>query len=281
MGPPGLNGSESLHVVFAGYTPTTFGANLGGRNGAHALCDAAFAGSHFCTDWELDESAPPPVVTSAWVDRGSAQTSSRLFRPQYSTYDTESCAGWTSSSATVKPDGVNLGTGLTYTPRGGFASSFVGANDGGCEVARQLACCRGGTAIRFRGFTAPTGANLGGRSGARAMCDAAFSGSRFCTDWEVDQAAIHIAIPASGVWVDAGDSQPSSRRYHSSYTIYDTSTCAGWTSSAAGVKPDGVNLGTGLVLTPLGGIASSFVGAGDGGCENARPLACCDGAPPQ
>jgi hypothetical protein len=180
----------------------------------------------------------------------------------------------------VKPDGVNLGTGLVFTSLGGFASSFVGSSDGGCENTRVLACCIGGTGVRFRGFTATSAGNLGGRSGARATCQATFAGSHFCTDWEIDQAAIHGPIPASGAWIDAGDSQPSSRRYHATYSTSDVGTCAGWTSSAATVKPDGVNLGTGLTLTPLGGTASSFVGSSDGGCEIARPIACCDGAPP-
>ena len=45
--------------------------------------------------------------------------------------------------------------------------------------------------------------------------------------------------------------------------------------------PDGLNLGRGSIVTALGGIASSFVGSNDGGCEVARPVACCDGFPPQ
>jgi hypothetical protein len=58
-------------------------------------------------------------------------------------------------------------------------------------------------------------------------------------------------------------------------------TCGGWTTSSATAKPDGFNTATGLTVTTLGGTASSFVANGDGGCENARPLACCDGYPPQ
>jgi hypothetical protein len=269
-------------VTFAGYTPQTYTANLNGRSGAHALCNAAFTGSHFCTDWELDQSTPPPVTVSAWVDPGSYQTSSRYFRPTYSTSDTYTCGGWTTDSATAKPDGLNIGRGLTFTPLGEFKSSFVANNDGGCENARQLACCKGGTAVRFRGFTpSTTGGNLGGRSGAHATCNAAFADSHFCTDWEIDQAAVPAPIPASGAWVDPGSYQTSSRYFRPTYSTSDTYTCGGWTSSSATAKPDGLNIGRGLTLTPQGGFKSSFVANNDGGCENARPLACCDGYPPE
>jgi hypothetical protein len=280
-GPPGPAGGADYHVAFAGYTPTAHGGNLGGRSGAHAICKAAFAGSHFCTDWELDQASPPPPAPSAWVDGGNDQVSSREFRQWYSTADLDSCAGWTSSSATIKPDGVNLGTGETYTALGGFKSSFVGSGDGGCENPRPLACCTGGTNVRFRGFTDAVSADLGGRSGATASCAAHFAGSHFCTDWEVDQAAVPAPIPATGAWIDGGNGEPSSRLYRRYYSTSDVNTCAGWTSGSATVEPDGVNLGRGSILTALGGVGSSFVGANDGGCETLRPIACCDGTPPQ
>jgi hypothetical protein len=268
-------------VTFVGYTAQSYAGNLAGRSGAHALCSAAFSGSHFCTDWEIDQADPPPVSISAWVDLGNTQTNSRLFRASYSTRDVSTCAGWTTSSASARPDGVNTGTGRTFNTLGGFVSSFVASADGGCENTRPLACCQGGTAVRFRGFTPSTSAgNLGGRSGANAQCKAAFADSHFCTDWEIDQAAVAAPIPASGAWVDFGNSQTTSRLLRASYSTQDVSTCAGWTTSSASARPDGVNTGTGQTLTSLGGFASSFVASGDGGCENARPLACCDGFPP-
>jgi hypothetical protein len=269
-------------VTFAGYTPQTYTGNLNGRSGAHALCDAAFTGSHFCTEWETGRATPPPVASSAWVDSGDNQSLARFFRSTYSITDSNTCAGWTSGAAALKPDGVNTGRGTTFTPLGGFKSSFVTTNDGGCEIARQLACCLGGTSVRLRGFTPTTsGGDLGGRSGAHATCNAAFTGSHFCTDWEVDQAAVPAPIPASGAWVDTGNSQSSSRVHRTTYSTTDTNTCAGWTSSSASLKPDGVNTGRGNTVTPLGGFQSSFVTTNDGGCENARPLSCCDGYPPQ
>lgn len=280
-GPAG-SGESNLEIGFVGFTESKRGGDLAGRAGAHAICAGEFPGSHFCTDWEMDQAHPPAIAEpGAWVDAGVSTVSSRLFRASYSTTSVNTCAGWTSSSPTVKPDGGNLGRGLTYTSLGGIANSFVGSNDGGCENVRSLACCLGGTSVQFRGFTPPRTGDLAGRSGANAICHASFSGSHFCTDWEVDQAAIPAPIPAAGAWVDAGNHDPQQRLYRASYTTSSVNTCAGWTSSSATVKPDGGNLGRGLLVTPLGGITNSFVGTNDGGCENARPLACCDGTPPQ
>jgi hypothetical protein len=58
-------------------------------------------------------------------------------------------------------------------------------------------------------------------------------------------------------------------------------TCGGWTSGSATAKADNAILDRGDVLSALGGITSSVITATDGGCETARPIACCDGFPPQ
>jgi hypothetical protein len=280
MGPPGLNGNETLHVTFAGYTSAHAG-NLGGRSGAHAICGAAFASSHFCANWEVDQSNPPPPGANVWIDQGNTSTTSRFFRGTYMLDDTTTCAGWTSSSATYAPNGFNTVAGTMYTALGGFASSWTSNTDGGCETVRALACCRGGTSIRFRGFTAAVGGNLGGRTGARAMCDATFSGSHMCTDWEVDQAAVPAPIASSGAWIEEGNATPSSRLYHGTYMVDDTNNCAGWTSSSATYAPNGFNTVAGKMLTSFGGTASSWISNSDGGCETPRPVACCDGNPPE
>jgi hypothetical protein len=267
-------------VTFAGYTPQSYGGNLNGRSGAHALCDAAFTGSHLCIDWEMDQATPPPVSISAWIDVGNSQISSRTFRTSYSTLDPNTCGGWTTSSASIRLN-TNLATGNTFTSLGGVVSSFVGTNDGGCEVTRPLACCRGGTAVRFRGFTPmTTGGNLNGRTGAHALCNAAFAGSHFCTTWEADQGAIPAPIPAEGAWIDTGNTDPTLRLRRPFYSTLDPNTCGGWTTSSASIRLN-TNLATGQVLTSLGGNTTSFVGTNDGGCENPRALACCDGYPPQ
>jgi hypothetical protein len=284
-GGPVNSGSLTLNggippVTFAGYTPTTYGGNLGGRAGAHALCAAAFAGSHFCADWEIDQADPPPMSVNAWVDPGNNSPSTRWFRAYTSTIDYNTCGGWTSSSANYKPNG-NLATGSVFTTLSGNTTSYVGPGDGGCENPLPLVCCSGGTAVRFRGFTPSTsGGNLGGRLGANATCAAAFSGSHFCTNWEADQAAIPAPIPASGAWVDEGNADTTLRRFHAYQSTADYNTCGGWTSSTANYKPNG-NLATGIIFDSIaGGTLTSYVGTNDGGCENARPIACCDGYPP-
>lgn len=280
-GPPGINAgtTPSAQVQFVGYAPSHT-ANLGGRTGAHTICDAAFAGSHFCVNWELDQANAAPPTDTAWVDAGSSAMSSRYFRDSYSTRDVDTCAGWTDPSPTNKADGVNLNRGQVYTNLGGFASTFVSNTDGGCGTPRPVACCAGGTGVRFRGVTAAKTGNLGGRTGANAVCSATYSGSHFCTSWEVDQSAAH-PLPASGVWVEPGSSDTTQRSYHQSYSNRDVDTCGGWTDAAAADKADGVNTNRGYVITQLGQFTSSFVATNDGGCENARPLACCDGIPPQ
>jgi hypothetical protein len=246
-GAPANSGSATYNggippVTFAGYTTQTYAGN-------------AFAGSHFCTDWETDEADPPPAPASgAWIDLGNQQNSTRIFHYAYSNTNTDSCLGWTTSAASPSISGTS---GWTLTSQGGFASTYS-PTDSGCDVQRPLACCKGGTAVRFRGFTpSTTGGNLGGRSGAQAICNAAFSGSHFCTDWEVDQADVPAPIPASGAWIDLGNDQTSVRVFHYSYSNTNTDSCLGWTTSAASPSVSGTS---GWTLTPL---------------------ACCDGYPPQ
>jgi hypothetical protein len=229
----------------------------------------------------MDQADAPAVSISAWVDVGNSTINSRLFRGGYSSQDPGTCGGWTISAATAKPDGFTNAVGWTFNTFGVLGSSFVTGSDGGCENTRPLACCQGGTAIRFRGFTpSTTGGNLGGRTGANALCRAAFAGSHFCADWEADQGAVPAPIPATGAWIDVGDSSNITRLFRGGYSIQDPGTCAGWTTSAATAKPDGFTNAVGWTLTPLGGLANTFITGSDGGCEVARPLACCDGYPP-
>jgi hypothetical protein len=130
-------------VTFAGYTAQTYTGNLGGRAGAHALCGAAFAGSHFCADWEVDVATPPAAPGSVWVDNGNNQTSSRFYRSPESSTDVYDCAGWTTASPSLMPNGSGTARASTLTSTGAIVTSFVGLNDGGCENARPLACCDG------------------------------------------------------------------------------------------------------------------------------------------
>jgi hypothetical protein len=285
-GPPGQPGGIisvgdagiAPPVRFVGLTPQTYGGNLGGRTGAHGLCASAFPGSHFCTDWEIDQANPTVAIpgAGAWLDVGNQTNTTRYYRPFWSASDVGTCAGWTSSSPTVLPDGINLGRGQDLLPTGQISSSFVSNGNGGCGNARPLLCCAGGSAVRFAGYTPQTsGANLGGRLGANALCNGAFAGSHFCTDWEYDQAAVPSPPPAGTAWLDVGDSTPNSRFVRPFWSASDVGTCAGWTSSSPTIQPDGINLGRGQLVTSTGGISSSFVSNGNGGCEDTLPLACC------
>ena len=268
-----------MEVTFVGYTPSTFAGNLGGRTGAHAKCDAAYPGAHFCTSWEIDQSEPHGPTNQAWVDRGDESQGTRMFRPVYYEQDTYTCGGWTSASASQLFQGA-VGRASAITSLGEVISTFVSNTDGGCQIARPLSCCMGGTGVRFRGYTAPRTGDLGGRTGANGTCRAAYAGSHFCTNWEMDQAAVTVAPPASGAWVDRGNTDVDDRSYRPVYYTQDTYTCGGWTSASASQLFQGA-VGRATMFTPNGGLVSTFVTNTDGGCQVARPLACCDGYPPR
>jgi hypothetical protein len=270
-----------MQVQFVGYTPSLFSGDLGGRTGAQAKCGAAYPGSHFCTNWEIEQAAPPAPASTAWVDRGRFDQQSRLFRIDYSPSDVYSCAGWTSSSASQTLVGGGLVRSSVITSLGEITSTWVSNTDGGCQIARPLSCCMGGTAIRLRGYTTPRTGALGGRSGANSICAAAFAGSRFCTNWEMDQAAVAAPVPASGVWMDAGSFDVNDRRWRIDYSPSHIYTCGGWTTASPTTFPLGTGIARGPVFTPLGEMTSSWVSNTDGGCQTARPLACCDGYPPR
>ncbi|MGE3458352.1 MAG: collagen-like protein, partial [Kofleriaceae bacterium] len=276
QGPRGLSGGEDLHVAFVGYTAQTYPGNLGGRSGANAICTAEFPGSRFCTDWEIDQASPPGIAGGAWIDLGNSENS-RMFHGQL----TAVCDRWTSSSKTQLDHNDNVIRGIIYTSLGGIQTTVASTTtqnlDGGCQVPHRLACCMGGTAVRFRGFTAPFTGDLGGRTGAHQKCETAYAGSRFCTHWEADQASIPAPIPSSGVWLDDGEVDITSRRFRRNYS--GATPCAGWTSGSATQLDTNNSVIRGIMLTPLGGIYSTFVTNTNGGCQVARPLACCDGYP--
>jgi hypothetical protein len=136
QGPSGPAGSGAYSEEvgsFAGFTPTTYtGAGIGGRPGAHALCAAAFAGSHLChaTEYLLSNSATTPPTSGAWIDPstsgGAAVNNSGMpgsGRYIYS-YD---CNDWTQATGTY---------GHWLTPAGDVST------DKDCTVARVIACCQ-------------------------------------------------------------------------------------------------------------------------------------------
>jgi len=71
-GPGGMLYGEDA-AVFAGFTSATTTGNAGGREAMHALCNAAFSGSHMChaAEYNLATSATPVPSAGAWI-AGSA-----------------------------------------------------------------------------------------------------------------------------------------------------------------------------------------------------------------
>ncbi len=121
----------------------------------------------------------------------------------------------------------------------------------------------------FAGFTSVSYSGaLGSRPEAHAACAAEFTDAHLCHAAEYNLSVSAIEIPASGAWLE------------SSYDIE-----AGWTQAAApmfGRNPsNSCNHFThgasgsysGTVLDWSGNIGTTFT------CHQARPLACCNGAP--
>lgn len=270
----GADAGVSEKVTFAGFTSTTHTGNLGGRTGANAICNAQFSESHFCTDWEYDQAAPPAPIPNGttWIDSGDSDPSSRYFR-QYGN-QLSTCMNWTNDQA-LSLFGGNLVRGRALNSVGEFVSTFVSASSGGCQIARALPCCRGGSLVRFRGYTTNTyTGNLGGRAGANAICNANFSRSHFCTDWEWDQAGSPGPVPNGNVWMDSGDSNAQTSRYHRQFGN-QLSTCVNWTNDLA-VSTFGGNQVRGRVVNAVGEFVSTFVSAANGGCQTPRALPCCE-----
>jgi hypothetical protein len=126
--------STPSKVRFAGFTTAKTTGKVGGRPAMHALCAAAFSGSHLCHAAEFirANAASAAPADGAWLDissdlKGSLTASGmpsagRAPSPGYS------CIDWTSDSSTAY---------------GSIATVAGGINSGGvsCDKARALACC--------------------------------------------------------------------------------------------------------------------------------------------
>ncbi|MFO0575214.1 MAG: hypothetical protein U1A78_14585 [Polyangia bacterium] len=258
QGPSGPAGSGAYSEevgAFAGFTPTTYtGAGIGGRPGAHALCNAAFAGSHLChaTEYLLANSGTTPPTSGAWIDPstsgGSAVNNAGMpggGRYIYS-YD---CNDWTQATGAY---------GHWLTPSGDIST------DKDCTVSRALACCNSPIKVRFAGFTrTAVNGNQGGRPKMHAACAAEFAGSHFCHATEYLRSASPATVPMSGAWIDPSTSggsavnnsgMPGGGRYIYSYD------CNDWTQATGAY---------GHWLTPAGDIST------DKDCTASRVIACC------
>jgi hypothetical protein len=259
-GPAGSGAYSEEMGTFAGFTAATYTGEItfggGGRPGAHAICAAAFSGSHFCHATEYIQSASGTTVpmSGAWVDPSTIDGSSTVNSgpPGSGRYIYgQTCSSWT--------NGTNALTGWWISPSG-----YVGTS-GNCSNSRALACCNTAPKVRLAGFTATaTTGSLGGRPKVHALCASEFPGSHFCHATEYVRASSSKPVPTSGAWVDpstvdggstVNSGPPASGRY-----IYGQ-TCDSWTN--------GTNALTGWWISPSGYIGTT------GNCSNSRAVACC------
>lgn len=113
---------------FRGFTPMTYTGNLGGRLGAHAICRAAFPGSHFCHEGEYGRatSSTPVPASGVWIDDyDAAQPGDRGL--------STICSRW--SQGTTSYEGILIRTDGT------IGTSYVSTSNYGCGTQRPLACC--------------------------------------------------------------------------------------------------------------------------------------------
>jgi hypothetical protein len=262
---PGLFNSEL--GTFVGFTSATFTGNLGGRVGAHGLCQAQFGpNAWFCHATEyLNSAAQGAPAGGAWIDwstaeSGAAVTAGGLSAGRSATPN-GSCSSWTSSSTAP-------GT-LTVGVNGEIVNNASGVD---CSQSRPVACCAGLRPTRVRGVTSMlyTG-NLGGRVGANAKCLTEFGGSaHFCHAAEYLRAASSLQLPMSGAWIDWSASPVDGAAIiggliRASRSATPNGSCSSWTS--ASTAP-----GT-LTASRTGEVINNAAGVD---CSQQRPILCCE-----
>lgn len=135
QGPAGPTGSGAYSEElgsFAGFTATTHTGNLAGRPGAHAICNAAFAGSHLChaAEYLQSNSGTTPPMSGAWIDNSTSGSG-------------------VNNSGTPGSGRYLAGSDCSYWTHGGAGSSGLWLNSqgvltttGDCSNSRVLACCQ-------------------------------------------------------------------------------------------------------------------------------------------
>lgn len=263
--PGGLFGSEL--GVFVGFTSMTSTGNLGGRVGAHAMCQAQFgANAWFCHATEyVNSAAQGAPVGGAWIDwsaaeNGTAVTAGGLSAGRSGTGN-GTCTSWTSNS-------TSPGT-LTVGVFGEIVSNAAGVD---CSQQRPVACCAGARPTRVRGPTTGTyTGNLGGRVGANVKCQLEFgAAAHFCHASEYLRAASSLPLPASGAWIDWSASPVDGAAIiggviRASRSATGNGSCTSWTSNST--SPGN------LTVTSTGETVSNRAGVD---CSQARPIACCE-----
>jgi hypothetical protein len=255
-GPAGSGAYSEEMGTFAGFTATTHTGSLNGRPGAHAICNAAFAGSHLChaAEYIQSNSGTTPPMNGAWLDPSTSPTGglNNSGLPESGRYLASSdCTNWTIGGATS--------SGHWLHPSGYVTAS------GDCSASRPLACCNTPSKVRFAGFTrtAATG-GFGGRSKMHAACAAEFPGSHFCHAAEWIRASSPTTIPMSGAWIDpstGGTGGLNNSGLTGSGRYLASSDCTNWTIGGA--------TSSGHWLHPSGYVTAS------GDCSASRVVACC------
>jgi hypothetical protein len=242
QGPAGPSGSGAYGEEvssFAGFTTTTTtGMITNGRFGAHALCAAAFPGSHLCHEMEytLTSSAVTPPADGAWIDSSHSSGLASL-RQMNGT----SCESWTRSSTSYYGIYVMASAGLSSTD---------------CSKSKALACCNSPSRTRFAGFTrGTTNGDGGGRTKQHQLCASEFAGSHLCHYVEYVRAHSATVPPASGAWIDDSLSMNAGGA-----RAMNGTSCESWTRSSSSYY--------GIYLQPSGGVSSTD-------CTKTKPLACC------
>jgi hypothetical protein len=257
-GPPGSGGASTEDVpTFAGYTSSSYSGKVtGGRAGMHALCAAAYTGSHLChaAEYIQSASAQQPPSSGAWLDPStlSGATPANNGSVKAGRYlGGYTCSSWNNTG------GSDYGTTVTST---GTIDVF-----GSCSTARQLACCNSQSKARFSGFTSTTTTGgAGGRWKMHAMCSTAFAGAHMCHASEYLRASSSVTVPGDGAWIDPSTitgSTPAQSGVTDSARYLGGYTCSSWNNTG------GSDYGT--IVNDVGTV-DVF-----GDCSKARPVACC------
>ena len=120
-------------IMFAGFTTAAIdGGAASGRPALHVMCNAEFAGSHFChvAEYFRAQTTEAPPAEGAWIDASAAPdgTSANGGLPTAGRYLSSSdCDDWTTASASWSG---NYLEGVTAKYR-----------SNACNVMRRLACC--------------------------------------------------------------------------------------------------------------------------------------------
>lgn len=257
-GPPGPGGAVTEDVPsFAGFTSMSYSGKVtGGRTGMHAVCAAAFAGSHLChaAEYIQSTSSIAPPSSGAWIDASTMSGTSLANNGSVKAgrfLGANNCSSWNNTGGGDFGATVNaLGTIDIY---------------GDCSTARQLACCNTPTKARFAGFTTSTitGA-AGGRWKMHALCATAFAGGHMCHSAEYLRASSAASVPSGGAWIDASTLNSTSvanSGVPDSARFLGSPSCSSWNNSG------GADYGT--IVTEVGSIDVY------GDCSKARVVSCC------